>query len=124
MKSSTLVLLLGIAGLMASWSYADGFSFAVLSTVFFLPALALGAVLNSRVKRKTVAEKTESVCAVSVGAWLLFSSAAGALLVSRPGREGSGMFGGLVFLWPAVVGLVTGILVFAFLQAKRRSYTR
>jgi hypothetical protein len=123
MKSSKIVLLLGIVSSIAAWSYADGFSFAVLSTIFFLPALALAAVLHSRVRRKKVEEKTEAFCAVSVGAWLLFSSGAGALLVSRPGWEGSGMFGGLIFTWPAVVGFTTCIIVFACLPAKRLTYT-
>ena len=124
MKSSTIVLLLGVAVLIAAWLYADGFSFAVLSTIFFLPALALAAVLHSRVRRKKVEGKNEAICAVSVGVWLLVSSGAGALLVSRPGREGSGMFGSLIFLWPAAVGFVTCILIFAFLPAKRLDYTR
>lgn len=120
-----MVLLLGIASLPAAWLYAADFSFVVLSTIFFLPALALAAVLRSRVKRKKLEGKIEAICAASVAAWLLFSSGVGALLVSRPGREASGMFGGLLFLWPVAVGFLTCIIVFAFLQsAKPLTYTR
>ena len=125
MKTSAHVdLLIGAVACLLTMGYADGLSFVLFASILFLPLAALVAVLRSRVKRKKLGESKLVWSLLLLGVWLVASSGYAATQVTRPGREGSGMFGVLLLVWPAIVSGVGFLLVLPFLGGSQTTYDK
>lgn len=115
---------LGLMSVAAWQTYASGSAAVLVAGILFLPVFGLLCWLRSRIRRKMCEAHRATSSMLTVGVWLLTSSAVGALLVRRPGHEADGLLGVLVFLYPLGSSLVSCLIVAWWLPKRQLTYVQ